>query len=292
MKKKVLVLGSTGMLGHIVVNYLSQFEQYDVIDISYRNKLRENTIILDVTNKDLLEKTILNLKPNFIVNCIGVLIGGANSNIANAIYVNAYLPHLLKNIAEHIDAKLVHISTDCVFSGEKGGYIETDERDGKDTYAKTKMLGEIVDDTNVTLRTSIIGPELKTAGEGLFHWFMMQNGTINGFTKAVWSGVTTLELAKAVKWVIERDIRGLYHVTNNTPINKFELLTLFKKYTKKEIVIEAVDGKEVDKSFIDTRKEMDYKVPEYEVMIKEMVDLICNDNELYKQYKLEHICEA
>jgi dTDP-4-dehydrorhamnose reductase len=286
MKKKVLVLGSTGMLGHQVVNYLSQFDEYEVVDISYRNKLRDSTIILDVTNRDLLEKTIVDIKPNFIVNCIGVLINGANSDIANAIYINAYLPHQLKNVSENINAKLIHISTDCVFSGKRGKYLESDERDGKDTYAKTKTLGEVIDDTNVTLRTSIIGLEIKTNGEGLFHWFMNQSGTINGFTKAIWSGVTTIELAKAVKWAIESEITGLYHVTNNKDINKYELLNLFKKYTKKDIIINKIDGKEVNKNFIDTRKEINYVIPSYEKMVAEMIYLMQN-NKLYSQYSMD-----
>lgn len=285
MKKKVLILGSTGMLGHQVVNYFLQFEEYDVVDISFRNKLREETIILDVANQNMLTKIIADINSDFIINCIGVLIGGSNESISNAIYINSFLPHKLKDIAKTIDAKLIHISTDCVFSGKKGGYIETDERDGHDTYAKTKALGEVIDNTNATLRTSIIGPELKTNGEGLFHWFMNQSGSINGFTRAIWSGVTTLELAKAVKWAIENDITGLYHVTNNKSINKNELLNLFKKYTKKDIEIIAVDGKELNKSFIDTRKELIYTVPDYNEMVKDMVNLIKN-NKLYSQYKI------
>ncbi len=286
MKKRVLVLGSTGMLGHQVVNYFLQFDDYEVIDISFRNKFIDETIILDVTNKKLLEETISEIKPDYIVNCIGVLIGGANSNIANAIYINAYLPHQLREIAKNINAKLVHISTDCVFSGKKGNYVETDERDGKDTYSKTKALGEVIDETNVTLRTSIIGLELKTNGEGLFHWFMSQTGTINGFTKAIWSGVTTLELSRAIKWAIENDITGLYHVTNNKSINKNDLLNLFKKYTKKDIEIIAVDGKEVNKSFIDTRAEINYVIPDYDEMVKEMTELIKSEKELYSQYEI------
>ena len=286
MQKKVLVLGSTGMLGHQVVNYLSAFDEFEVVDISFRNKLRSKTVILDVSNQELLKKTIQKMRPDHIINCIGVLIDGANSNIANAIYINAYLPHLLANIAETIDAKLVHISTDCVFSGEKGHYTEVDEKDGQDTYAKTKALGEIIDDTNVTLRTSIIGPELKSNGEGLFHWFMNQSGTINGFTKAIWSGVTTLELAKAIKWAIQNNITGLYHITNNDSINKYDLLNLFKKYTQKNIKIVAVDGKKVDKSFIDTRKEINYEIPSYDTMIKDMVDFIRENKKYYKQYDI------
>lgn len=283
MKKKVLVLGSTGMLGHQVVNFFLQLGTYEITDIAFREKLRDETIILDITDKKKVENTINKIKPDVIVNCIGVLIRGS-CDIENAIYINAYLPHQLKNIAQKMGAKLIHISTDCVFSGNKGHYIESDEKDGKDVYAKTKALGEVIDDTNVTLRTSIIGLELKNNGEGLFHWFMMQNGVIGGFTKAIWSGVTTLELAKAIQWTIKNNITGLYHITNNTSINKYELLNLFKKYTKKDIQINKVDGKAVDKSFVDTRKEINYAIPSYENMVKDLVDLLKKNPTLYSQY--------
>lgn len=289
MKTKILVLGSTGMLGHQVVNYFLSFKEYEVVDISYRKKLRENTIILDVTDKKLLEKIIVEIQPDIVVNCIGILIKGS-SDVENAIYINAYLPHQLQRVADSIDAKLIHISTDCVFSGDKGNYTENDEKDGRDIYAKTKALGEIIDDVNVTLRTSIIGPELKENGEGLFHWFMMQEGDINGFTKAIWSGVTTIELAKVIKLIIEDDIAGLYHVTNNQSINKYELLNLFKKYTNKNIEIIPVDGKNVNKSFIDMRKELNYTIPSYEEMVKEMIEFIKSNPDLYKQY-LKYIHE-
>ena len=281
---KVLILGSTGMLGHQVVNYFLKFDDYDVIDIAFRSKLREKTIISDVTDKTAFEKVIIELSPDFIVNCIGVLIHGS-SNVENAIYLNAYLPHQLKKISKNIGAKLIHISTDCVFSGDKGGYIETDTRDGKGIYSQTKKLGEIEDDTNLTLRTSIIGPELKDNGEGLFHWFMNQKSDIFGFTKAIWSGVTSIELAKAVKWVIDNEITGLYHVTNNSSISKYDLLKLFQKYTKKDISIKPFDEKNVDKSFIDTRLLIDYEIPSYDQMISSMVSLIANNRSLYSQYK-------
>jgi len=193
----------------------------------------------------------------------------------------------LTRLADKINAKLIHISTDCVFSGDKKKpYVETDEKDGRGIYAKTKGLGEIVSDKHLTLRTSVVGPELKTDGEELFHWFMNQQGDISGFTKAIWSGVTTIELSKAVKWSIDNDITGLYHVTNNTSISKYELLKLFQKYTKKDISIKPVDGKNVDKSFIDTRLLMNYKIPSYDQMIKNMADLIKENSKLYKNYKL------
>ena len=234
LKKKVLVLGSTGMLGHQVVNYLKDFGDFIIDDFSYRNKLRKSTIILDAMDKSSLERAILKLKPDFIINCIGILVNGSQ-NKERAIYLNAYLPHQLKTIAKNINSKLIHISTDCVFSGLKGQYIETDPRDGQDVYSQTKILGEVIDDTNLTLRTSIIGPELKNYGEGLFHWFMNQSDDISGYTKTIWSGVTTIELAKTIKWSIDNHIAGLYHVTNNSSISKHDLLKLFQKYTQKKI---------------------------------------------------------
>ena len=272
------------MLGHQVVNYFLNFDDFDVIDIAFRSKLREKTIVSDVTNKTTFEKFVTELNPDFIVNCIGILIHGS-SNVENAIYLNAYLPHQLKKISKNIGAKLIHISTDCVFSGDKGGYIETDVKDGKGVYSQTKKLGEIEDDANLTLRTSIIGPELKNNGEGIFHWFMSQSGDISGFTKAIWSGVTTIELAKAIKCSIDNGITGLYHVTNNTSISKHKLLKLFQKHTKKDINIKPVDGNNVDKSFTDTRLLMNYQIPSYDQMISDMVSLTANNRSLYSQYK-------
>jgi len=287
LKKKVLILGSTGLIGHQVYNYLNSNSEFELVNIAYRKKLQDDTILLDIRDENRFINTITDINPDFIINCIGILIDGANKDPENAIFINAYMPHRLKRLADEVNAKLIHISTDCVFSGlKKEPYIETDEKDGKDTYAKAKGLGEIIDDKHLTLRTSVVGPELKTDGEELFHWFMSQEGTINGFTKAIWSGVTTLELARAVKWAIENNITGHYHITNNESINKYELLNLFKKYMHKDIEINKVDGKEVDKSFIDTRCQINYTIPSYEEMICSMADLIKTNKELYAQYQV------
>ena len=290
MLEKVLILGSTGLIGHQIFNYFKKDESYELINIAYRNKLEEDTILLDARKeKDLLE-TIRSLEPKYIINCIGILISSSEKDPKSAIYLNAYLPHLLEVLANEINAKLIHISTDCVFSGEKKEpYHENDIKDGIDTYARTKGLGEIINNKHLTLRTSVVGPELKSDGEELFHWFMKQENKVNGFTKSIWSGVTTLELAKAVKWSIQNNITGLYHVTNNSSINKYELLNLFKKYTKKNIDIKKIDGKDVDKSFIDTRLLMNYEIPSYEKMIADMVDLISKDRKLYSQYTVKTI---
>src|ERR1700744_1569890 len=197
-KKKILLFGATGMAGHLIYFFLKDTGYYEIIPVVYRNKLTSDCIVLDVSNKKAVSELIRYQKPDFIINCIGVLIKGANTYPDNAILLNSYLPHLLVKIADEVGAKLIHLSTDCVFSGSRGSYSETDFRDADDIYGRSKSLGEILLNNHLTLRTSIIGPEIKKDGEGLFHWFMTQRGTINGFTKAYWSGITTLELAKAV----------------------------------------------------------------------------------------------
>ena len=249
MKDKVLVLGSAGLIGHQVYNYLKDSGNYELHNISYHHKIQNDTILLDARDEKIFIDKITSIKPHYIINCIGILINGSDADPENAIFLNSYMPHRLARLADKINAKLIHISTDCVFSGDKKEpYVETDEKDGRGVYAKTKGLGEIVNDKHLTLRTSVVGPELKSDGEELFHWFMNQSDSISGFTKAIWSGVTTIELAKAVKWSIDNDITGLCHITNNSSISKYELLKLFQKYTKKDISIKPVDGKNVDRS--------------------------------------------
>ncbi len=287
MKDKVLVLGSAGLIGHQVYNYLKDSDNYELYNISNRNKIQDDTILLDARDEQILIDKITSIRPHYIVNCIGILINGSDTDPENAIFLNSYMPHRLAKLADKINAKLIHISTDCVFSGDKKKpYVETDEKDGRGIYAKTKGLGEVISDKHLTLRTSVVGPELKKDGEELFHWFMNQQGEISGFTKAIWSGVTTIELAKAVKWSIDHHITGLYHVTNNSSISKYDLLKLFQKHTKEDIDIKPVDGKNVDKSFIDTRLLMNYKIPSYDQMISDMVSLIANNRPLYSQYKV------
>jgi dTDP-4-dehydrorhamnose reductase len=285
LKDKVLILGSAGLIGHQVYNYLKDSDNYELHNISYRNKIQNDTILLDARDEKIFIDKITSIRPHYIINCIGILINGSDTDPENAIFLNSYMPHRLTRLSDKINAKLIHISTDCVFSGDKKEpYVETDEKDGRGVYAKTKGLGEIINDKHLTLRTSVVGPELKSDGEELFHWFMNQSDSVSGFTKAIWSGVTTIELAKAVKWSIENNITGLYHITNNHPINKNELLKLFNKYTNKGVKIIPVDGNKSDKSFIDTRRLINYQIPSYDQMVMEMVGLIINNKNLYAQY--------
>ena len=243
---RILILGSSGMLGHKVKDYLINESNYKVYDISRGKNKDKYSLFCDIYDSQKLNELIKEIRPDILVNCIGVLIKGSQ-DIKNATYVNAKFPHYLKKIALRYNFKLIHISTDCVFSGTIGKYKENDKRDGFGTYAETKKFGEIIDDSNLTLRTSIVGPELKPDGEGLFNWFMSQENDVNGYLNSIWSGVSTLELSKSIKWAIDADVNGLYHITNNSSISKFELLRLFKKYTKKNIGIIPFDNERIDK---------------------------------------------
>ncbi len=284
-KKKILLFGSGGMIGHMVLNYLIGTKQYEIIDVTRTNKISDNTRILDIMDKNATEKLVHDVSPDYIINCAGVLITGANKKPENAIYLNSYFPHQLSGLARLINAKLIHISTDCVFSGEKGNYTESDYKDGKDMYAKSKGLGEIVNDIDLTLRSSNIGPELDEAGEGLFNWFMHQKGEIKGFTNAYWSGVTTLVLAKAVHAAIDQNITGLYNLVNNDKISKYDLLLLLKEvFDRNDLIIQPYDNYKSDKSLVNSRTDFDYTIPSYHEMVVDMKESLDKNKESYPFY--------
>ncbi len=283
-KKKILLLGATGMAGHVAYHYLKETNKYEILDVVFRNKLTADSIVLDVTDKHATEELIKTVKPDIIVNCIGILIKGSRQHPDNAIYINAYFPHLLERLSSEIDAKLIHISTDCVFSGKKGNYTEYDFKDADDVYGRSKALGEVENDRDLTIRTSIIGPELKQSGEGLFHWFMHQEGKVNGFTDAIWGGVTTLELAKAIDKVIDNNLTGLVHLSNGKGISKYDLLNLFRTiWNRNNIDINPFEGHAVDKSLQSSTK-FNMNVPSYNTMLDEMKSWMDNHKYIYNQY--------
>lgn len=283
-KKKILLLGATGMAGHVAFHYLKETDKYEIVDVVFRNKLTADSIVLDVTDKHATEELIKTVNPDIIVNCIGILIKGSRQHPDNAIYINAYFPHLLERLSSEIDTKLIHISTDCVFSGKKGNYTEYDFKDADDVYGRSKALGEVDNDRDLTIRTSIIGPELKQNGEGLFHWFMHQEGKVNGFTDAIWGGVTTLELAKAIDKAIDYNLTGLVHLSNGKGIIKYDLLNLFKSiWNRNNIDINPFEGHAVDKSLQPSAK-FNVKVPSYSAMLCEMKSWMDKYRNMYQNY--------
>lgn len=268
--KKILVIGIKGMAGHVVFKSLSQLGNYEVYGVA-RNVISTDKIFnLDVSNTEELKK-IIDLRFDVVINCIGILNKDAEDNPHKAIWFNSYFPHLLESLTKNTKTKVISISTDCVFSGKKGNYTESDLTDGEGFYAKSKAMGEIVNEKDLTIRTSIIGPELNKEGIGLFHWFMNQKGQISGYSQAFWSGITTIELAKVIHQTILHDAKGLQIVAGNPKIDKFSLLKLFNTIFRNDaLTITENANYRVDKSMYSSRSDFDYQVPSYENMVLEM----------------------
>lgn len=286
--KKILVLGCKGMAGHLVKNYLENTQSYDVWGIA-RGVLADKIINLDLSSTKKLEIVLDRGNFDVVINCIGLLNKTAEENPELAIWFNSYLPHLLASYGEKYNFKLIHLSTDCVFSGKEGPYKEDSFKNGIGFYAQSKALGEVVNSKDLTFRTSIIGPELKPNGIGLFHWFMNQASIISGFTEVFWTGVTTIELAKAINESIVQELTGLYHLTNNTIISKYDLLiNLNRVFRRNEVKINPNSDYKSNKSIINSRKDFDYNVPTYAIMIKEMKEWMLSNSKFYGNYNLKN----
>lgn len=257
--KKVLILGVTGMLGHTLFAHLSKDESLDVYGTArtlegplrwfppeLSAKVRPN---VDGDNFDTIIRALASIQPDIVVNCIGLI---KHLPIANdplmAITTNAQLPHRISLICKTAGARLIHVSTDCVFDGKKGNYTEQDPSNATDLYGRTKYLGEVYYPHCVTLRTSIIGHELK-GKYGLVEWFLAQKGKVRGFTNAIYSGFPTVELARIIgEYVIPSEsLSGLYHVSSE-PISKYDLLKLVSDKYGREIEIEPYDEFRLDRS--------------------------------------------
>lgn len=278
--KKILIIGIKGMAGHVIYNYLNKNTDYKVFGIARNIAENNQEISLDVSDTKKLKEIIAYHNFDVIINCIGILNKDAEDNPSKAIWFNSYFPHFLEEITKESQTQIIHISTDCVFNGRKGNYAENDFKDGEGFYAQSKALGEITNDKDLTIRTSIIGPELKN-GIGLFHWFMNQSGEINGYTLAYWSGVTTLELAKAIEYIVENPLQGLVHLTNGIPISKFDLVNLFKDiWNKNQTTILPYEGKNVDKS-LQKSELLKYEVKSYKDMLIEQSEWMEEFSYLY-----------
>tara|TARA_B100000767_G_scaffold274023_1_gene305833 strand:- start:1485 stop:2336 length:852 start_codon:yes stop_codon:yes gene_type:complete len=280
--EKVLVLGNKGMLGHVLYKTFQNnknSEKYEVIGINRAvDNTDNNSYTLDALKLDKLEQFIKNKQPKHIVNCIGSLVEASINRPSLAIQTNSLLPHFLNDISEKYNFKLIHISTDCVFDGKKGMYIESDKKTESNYYGLTKNLGEIDNSRNLTIRTSIIGPELKSKPTGLFNWVISEKGnTIHGYSNANWSGLTTIELAKFIIWSLGKDITGIIHATNSVAISKYDLIKLINKIFDLNINLFKNKDYYIDKTLLNT-KISTYSFLPYNKMVEEMKDWIDNNN--------------
>lgn len=295
MKKRVLILGCTGMLGHVLFTKLTSCADIDIYGttrspasatqwFSPEDVCRIEKDVVDSDNFDTVVNALASVRPHVVINCIGLIKQlPLVKNPLSAITINSLLPHRIALICRTADVRLIHISTDCVFSGDRGNYTECDPSDAKDLYGRSKCLGEVEYPHCVTLRTSIIGHELK-GNLGLIEWFLAQEGRVRGFSNAIFSGFTTLELARIIgDYVIPNaELKGIYNVSSD-PISKYELLKLVAERYGKKIDIEKYEGVRNDKSLDSTKFRLatGYKPP----LWPDLIDKMCQDYKTSAYYK-------
>lgn len=260
---RVLVLGADGMLGHQLVRDLRVHHQ---VQGTVRRQV-------DVRDMDRVKSALAEISPEAVINATGIIPQRPQgSNLVESLQVNALFPHLLSRACGDIGARLIHISTDCVFSGERGGYREEDRPDPVDLYGYTKLLGEIYGEGRLTLRTSLVGRGL-THKTGLLDWFLNQHQPVNGYRNAIFSGVTTTELSRVVAKLLGEHpgASGLYHVSAE-PISKFDFLVLVRKHFGLSTEIIPTDDPRVDRSLVSSRfrAEFKYVAPPWNAMIEEL----------------------
>jgi dTDP-4-dehydrorhamnose reductase len=284
---KFLVLGCNGMAGHMISIYLNE-QGHNVTGFARKESPYVKTIVGDAKDTKLLKKVIDEGQYDTVINAIGVLNRFAEENHENAVFLNSYLPQYLAKITEGTKIQIIHMSTDCVYCGDRGGYREHDFPDGKLFYDRSKALGEIDDGKNVTFRNSIVGPDPNPNGIGLVNWFLQQHDRVKGYKNAIWTGQTTLQLAKTMENASIQRIHGLYNMVPECSISKYDLLILFNKYLRNDsIEIVGEENFKIDKSLIRTNFEMfSYKIPEYEQQIIELGEWMRQHRELYPHYNL------
>lgn len=279
---RILVLGKNGMLGHVVYNHFKE-NGYTVYGTT-----QTTDIVWDAyENLEGIEDIIKEVKPDAVINCIGILNQVCEANKPLAVKLNSLLPHYIDSLSEKYNFKFVHVSTDCVFEGTTGKYDETVPSDATSFYGRSKALGEVRNDRSVTLRTSIVGPDANPKGIGLFQWFMKQENEVGGYSKVIWTGVTTIELAKQIEVAIKNNLTGLNHVVNNDFISKKDLLALFKESFNKNITINDNDSVVSEKTLVRTDKSYNFDVPSYKQMVEEMRTWVDNHKELYPNIVVE-----
>jgi len=279
---KVLVLGASGMLGHAVLRDMARDERYEVFGSvrssgatrHFSESVGRRIITgVDVENTDSLLAVLAKTKPDAVINCVGLVKQLAESNDPlAALPLNALFPHRLARLCALTGARLVHISTDCVFSGRKGSYTESDQPDAEDLYGRSKLLGEVDYPHAITLRTSIIGEELDSA-HGLVGWFLSRKAPVKGYTRAIFSGLPTCELAEVIRSFVlnHPHLRGLYHVASD-PIAKHDLLRLLNQAYGKGLHIEPDDTLVIDRSLNGTRfrTATGYVAPSWDDLVSRM----------------------
>ncbi len=275
------------MAGHTISLYLKE-QGYEVDGFAREKSRFVRTFVGDARDLKTVRKVIEDGQYDAAVNCIGLLNKFAENNHEAAVFLNSYFPQFLAGITAHTSTQIIHISTDCVFSGSRGGYTETDLPDGELFYDRSKALGELANKKDITFRNSIVGPDLKKDGIGLVNWFMQQKGRVKGYKNAMWTGQTTLQLAKTIENAAIQHVHGLYNMVPEKCISKYDMLILFNQYLRKEpIEITPEENFRIDKSLKRTNFErFSYKIPGYEEQVRELGEWMRKHREQYPHYEL------
>jgi len=282
---RVLVLGCMGMAGHVISLYLQE-RGYDVTGFArQRFPVLKNSISGDAADFPLIKNILVEGKYDAVVNCIAILNKYTEIDKANAILINSYLPHYLVDVTKNMSTRVIHMSTESVFCGNTGPYFEDSRVCPASFYGLTKALGEFCNKKDIVLRNSVIGPDYRSDGPSLFNWFMAQKGSLTGYNGAIWTGLSTPTLARAIDAILKTDLYGIYNLVNNDNISKYELLQLFNKYFRDgKLRISSNSDLKLDMSLRSKRTDFDFVVPSYENQIVEMKGWIENHRELYSHY--------
>lgn len=267
---RVFILGSVGVVGSAIAIYFKE--------------KGHGVICSNDTSETSLKSLIKEHEFDAIINCTAIVNQAAEEDKAGAAYLNAYLPHLLESLTAGTKTTVVHRSTDCIFSGAKGQYTLDDVPDAKSFYARTKTVGELINEKDITIRVSLIGPAQDEGDGSLLNWFLNQRGEVKGFANAIWTGLTTLEYAKTIESLLNQKAHGVFQAAPNRVISKYELISLFEKYFPGGRTIIKVNNNRVDKSLIPFWADYDIQIKGYEEQILEMKQWIEQHPGLYPAY--------
>ena len=266
---KYLVIDAEGMVGQVVSLWLQEAQhEVHVICTPTYNSL------------EIIANEIRSGSYDAVIDCAAIVNQYAEEDKAGASFVNVFLPHYLEKLTAGTKTIVVHRSTDCIFSGSRGYYGLDDIPDASSFYARTKAIGELLNDKDITIRTSLIGPETEESGEGLFNWFYYQTET-DGFVNAIWTGLTTIEFAKEIDKLVQGRAHGVFQLVPDAAISKYELLKLFEEYYPGNRVIKKVDNKRVDKSLIPVKPDW-LIIPDYRTQIQEMRQWTVRHMDIYR----------
>ncbi len=280
---RILIIGCNGMIGHTVALYFKEHHHdvfgYDSVGGSFITQFIGN-----FHDEECIHSCINSVKPDAIINCTAIVNQAAEEDKAEASFINAYLPHLLEKWTADTSTVVVHRSTDCIFSGARGQYTVKDIPDANSFYAMTKAIGELINEKDITIRVSLIGPALSADDGSLLNWFLQQEGDVRGFAGSIWTGLTTLEYAKTIEKLLTQNAHGLFQAAPAMSISKYDLLKLFEKYFSGCRNIIKVDNVRVDKSLVPSWGRYDISIGDYEAQIIEMKEWLNTHRDIYPRY--------